>query len=445
MKAVKWTKIIALAVALPMLVSSCKPKVQPSLTSRDISKAINAMSAIMVQDVTNPPLAARFFAYNCLAGYEVVAQNDPQFKSMKGRLNGYPTIERPQNLKDYDFRLSAVLSIMKTAEKLQPSGALMMKAEETKFLDSCHKIGFNDETISASVQYALFISGKILAYAKADRYNKISNFKRYTPSGKIGTWMPTPPAYFPPVGPYFSTIRPLTLDTSSQFRPKAPAQFSTDHNSMFYKIAFSLYKAGGADLTPAQKAIAGFWDCNPFAVTNNGHLMIAVKKMSPGAHWMIITGIACNNANITFSKAMFIHTAVAIGLTDGFISCWDAKYAYNRVRPETAIRQYIDPNWKPLLQSPPFPEFTSGHSVISSAAAVMLSHYLGNNFKYTDNAEMHFGVTPRHFYSFVQASNEAAISRYYGGIHFIDSVNDGVAEGDSVGHWVINKLDGVLP
>lgn len=443
MRPVDWIKIAAITAIIPIIIVSCKPKVQPLLTSHDISKAINAMSATMVQDVTNPPLAARFFAYICLSGYEIVAQNDPKFKSMKGRLNNYPNIEKPPAMAGYDFRLSAIISMLKTSEKLQPSGALIMKAYETEFLDSCRKIGFDDQTITASVQYASFIAGKILAYAKTDGYIKTSNFKRYTPSGKIGTWLPTPPAYFQPVEPYFATIRPLTLDNSSQFRPKAPAQFSTDHNSAFYKIAFSLYKGGGSDLTPRQKTIAGFWDCNPFAVTNNGHLMIAVKKMSPGAHWMVITGIACNHNNIPFSKAMFIHTAVAIGLTDGFISCWDAKYTYNRVRPETAIRQYIDPNWKPLLQSPPFPEYTSGHSVISSAAAVILSRYLGNNFKFTDSAEVHFGVAPRHFNSFTQAANEAAVSRFYGGIHFIDSVNDGVAEGDSVGHWVVSKLDGI--
>src|SRR5690606_36663643 len=110
------------------------------------------------------------------------------------------------------------------------------------------------------------------------------------------------------------------------------------------------------------RAIAGFWDCNPFALKNDGHLMVRLKKISPGAHWIGITGIACEQSKLPFSKSMLIHSVVAVGLMDSFMGCWDEKFRSNRIRPETAIRKYIDPNWKPLLQTPPFPEYLSGHS-----------------------------------------------------------------------------------
>jgi hypothetical protein len=243
-----------------------------------------------------------------------------------------------------------------------------------------------------------------------------------------------------PVEPYFNTIRPLTLDSASQFLPDTPIPFSTDKNSAFYKFMIMNYKASGKGLTPEQRTIAGFWDCNPFAVEDNGHMLVGLKKISPGAHWMGIAGIACKQAKVGFSKSMEIHTVLSIGLLDGFICCWDDKYRTNRIRPETALRRYIDVNWKPLLQTPPFPEYISGHSVVSAASAVILTHYLGDNFQYTDDVEKSYGLKPRHFTSFKQAAKEAAISRFWGGIHFMDAIDNGFSQGTKVGNWVINKV-----
>jgi hypothetical protein len=125
---------------------------------------------------------------------------------------------------------------------------------------------------------------------------------------------------------------------------------------------------------------------------------------------------------------------------DSFICCWDEKYRSNRIRPETAIRKYIDPEWRPLLQTPPFPEYLSGHSVISASSAVILTSYFGKDFHYTDNVEEKYGLTPRSFYSFEEAAKEAAISRLYGGIHFKDAVENGLLQGQMIGNWVIKKI-----
>jgi hypothetical protein len=244
-----------------------------------------------------------------------------------------------------------------------------------------------------------------------------------------------------PVEPYFNTIRPLTLDSAAQFVPDAPIPFSTDKHSEFYKFLQLSYTECGAGLKQQQKDIANFWDCNPFAVQNDGHMLIGLKKISPGAHWMGITAIACNQAKASFTKTMEVSTIEAVGLLDCFICCWEDKYRTNRIRPETAIRQYIDPDWKPLLQTPPFPEYISGHSVVSATSAVILTHYFGDNFKYTDNVEVSFGVPPRRFTSFTQAANEAAISRFWGGIHFMDAINNGLKQGNKVGNWVLSKYE----
>ncbi len=431
--------MILLLFCLFFITSSCYKKNKPELTNRDVSKVISQMSELMVHDVTNPPLAARFFAYTCLAGYEVVSENDKHVKRMQGVLNEYPVIRVPKQISGYNYQLGAVLAMMETAGKLQPSGGLLLKYEEN-YLDSCRRIGFSDEVIDSSKHYAQFISTKILAYAKADKYRQISNYPRYKPKNTPGSWDLTPPAYLLPVEPYFSTIRALSLDSATQFVSVPPIPFSTDKKSVFYKYLLLNHAKSGNGLTQEEKNIANFWDCNPFNVQNDGHMLIGLKKISPGAHWMGITGIACNQAKTSFSKTVEVNAVVAIGLLDCFICCWDDKYRTNRIRPETAIRRYLDPNWRPLLQTPPFPEYTSGHSVVSSTSAVILTHYFGNDFHYTDNVEVNFGIPPRHFNSFIQAAKEAAISRFWGGIHFIDAVNNGVIQGTNVGNWVINKV-----
>ncbi|HEX8462111.1 MAG TPA: vanadium-dependent haloperoxidase, partial [Segetibacter sp.] len=265
----------------------------------------------------------------------------------------------------------------------------------------------------------------------------------YTPLEAAGSWYPTPPGYFAPVEPYFNTVRPFTLDTCTQFKPAPPAAFSVDKKSPFFTLMQQNY-ISNKNLSKEQRNIANFWDCNPFALQDNGHMQAGRKKISPGAHWLGITGIACKQTNTPFAKAMKVHTAVSIALMDGFIVCWDEKFRSNRIRPETAIRKYIDPTFKPLLQTPPFPEYLSGHSTISSAAAVILTHFFGEGFHYNDTVEEPFGLPARKFNSFQQAAIEAGISRFYGGIHFMDAIDNGRKQGLQVGEWVLKKVENKL-
>jgi hypothetical protein len=432
-------KYAFLCIFIGFFFLGCIKQKQSELGSKDISKVITQLTTIMVHDVTNPPLAARFFAYSCLAGYEIVSENEESCHPMQGLLNNYPAIKKPTFAMGYDYRLSAMLAMIETAAKMQPSGLLNLQFEQA-LIDSCKKIGFTESVIDSSKHYAQAISKKILAYAKADKYNRISNYTRYTPLTKEGSWYPTPPSYLSPVEPYFNTVRPFTLDSCSQFKPVPPTSFSNNKNSSFYKLMLLNYKLGESNLTDGQRNIAAFWDCNPFAVENDGHMLIGLKKISPGAHWMGITGIACIRAKTNFSKAMKIHTIIAVGLMDSFMCCWDEKYRSNRIRPETAIRKYIDQRWKPLLQTPPFPEYLSGHSCISATSATILTHFFGDRFTYTDNVEEPYGLVPRSFTSFEQAAHEAAESRFWGGIHFKDAIDNGFDQGTKVGNWIVNKL-----
>ncbi|WP_224995602.1 vanadium-dependent haloperoxidase [Cesiribacter sp. SM1] len=433
---------VLFSLAILLLLIGCKEKaeVQPQFSSRQISEVIARMTDIMVHDVTNPPLAGRFFSYACLAGYEVVAQNDTAYSSMHGVLNGYPQIEKPDTISGYSYELSAILAMLETAKKMQPSGT-MLEEYQQQLLDSLKAGGVSEALLTNSLNYAVVVSKQILAYAKADKYNQISNYPRYTPLEEEGSWYPTPPGFFAPVEPYFNTIRAFTLDDNAQFKPAPPAAFSTNKDSDFYRLLMETYEKGGTKLSEEERLIASFWDCNPFALQDNGHLMVGAKKISPGAHWLGITGIACEKAGVDFSKAMKINTVVSVSLMDGFVACWDEKFRSHRIRPETAIRKHIDPNWQPLLQTPPFPEYLSGHSTISSAAAVVLTHYLGDNFEYVDTVEVRFGLPSRKFTSFQQAAIEAGISRLYGGIHYMDAIDNGRTQGLQVGEWVLRRVE----
>jgi hypothetical protein len=193
-------------------------------------------------------------------------------------------------------------------------------------------------------------------------------------------------------------------------------------------------------LTTDQEATVWFWDDNPFVTVHQGHLVYAKKKVSPAGHWMGITEIAINQSGADLEKAITAYTLVSIGMADAFISCWDEKYRSDLIRPVTYINRHIDPTWEPYLQTPPFPEYTSGHSVVSASASMMLTELFGDGFAYRDDVLERYGQSPRLFKSFIDAANEAAFSRLYGGIHYRPGIEVGVSQGRKVAQTVIAKL-----
>ena len=212
-----------------------------------------------------------------------------------------------------------------------------------------------------------------------------------------------------------------------------------DRNSPFYQEVLEVYKALEAE-KEQRVAIAEFWDCNPYVSHHQGHVMFATKKITPGGHWINIAALAAKTSNADFMKTLETYTLTSVALADAFISCWDEKYRSNLIRPETVINEHIDEEWAPLLQTPPFPEYTSGHSVISRAAAVALTSIYGDNFSFRDNTEEEYGLPVRSFTSFYEAADEAAISRLYGGIHYPPACFNGVAQGEKVGNFVVSSL-----
>jgi hypothetical protein len=233
-------------------------------------------------------------------------------------------------------------------------------------------------------------------------------------------------------------MHPLLLDSSSQFLPPPPPVYNMDSNSTFYNMVKEVYDVQ-KNLTEEQRTIAKFWDDNPFVIEHAGHMMFGTKKITPGGHWMGIAAIAARQTNADAVKTSLTYTLTAVALFDAFIACWDAKYKWSYVRPITVIQQYWEKGWNPVLQTPPFPDYTSGHSTITASAATVLTKLYGDNFAFNDTSDLRYIGMQRKFPSFNQAADECSISRLYGGIHYRLSVDEGAAVGKQVGNLIIQK------
>jgi membrane-associated phospholipid phosphatase len=347
----------------------------------------------------------------------------------------FPAISSPKT--NVHYPLSALAAFFLTAKKLVYSDDMIEDSLQVVIGSFTGKVP--TAQLRASVEYGKQVAEQVLHWVAGDHYADTRKMRRYNLLKDEGAWKPTPPGYMAAVEPYWHTIRPLTMDSAQQFRPPAPYIFSRDSSSKFYEQAYEVYRIGKS-LSVDETAIANFWDCNPFFLNTGGHLNFATKKISPGGHWMMITGIACIASQADIMKSAAAYTLTSTAIFDGFISCWEEKFRSNLIRPETYINAAIDEDWRPLLQTPPFPEYPSGHSVISTAAAAVLTRLFTDNFSFTDDSEIRFGLPARKFTSFMHASEEAAISRLYGGIHYRAAIENGQLQGRRVGEWVLRKI-----
>lgn len=403
-----------------------------------IHDSMKKITDIIVHDIFSPPVASRIYTYSSVAAYEAIIHEDQQFISLAGQLNGLEPVPTPEEGEEYSFTVAAVHAMLKVGRQL-----IFSEEKLDVFYDSLmgdfQRSGIPRDVFERSIRYGTDVANHIIKWSSTDNYKQSRSFPKYTILDDPGTWRPTPPAYMEAVEPHWNKIRTFAIDSAAQFKPAPPTPFSTNAQSQFYKEAYEVY-AIGKGLTEEQREIASFWDCNPFVMNVKGHVMFATKKISPGGHWMNITRVACEKEKTSAVRAAEAYAMVSIALFDGFVSCWDEKYRSKLIRPETYINQYIDDAWTPLLQTPPFPEYSSGHSVISSAAAVTLTALFGDNFAFVDSTEVEFGLPPRSFTSFLQASEEAAVSRIYGGIHYRPACDLGVVQGRALGHYVVDKI-----
>ena len=436
-------RILPVFVAVSLLLASCKDKPVKKTYFEDaftFSRTVKELNEVVKHVGFSPIVASRNYAYANIAAYECIAGGYPnEYNSLAGQLRSLKEIPKPDTSKKIDYEFAALLSFCKVGEAVTfPEGSM------SEFVDSLKKVakdsGMNSTMFDNSVAYADTVSKAILAWSKKDNYAQTRSAPRYTVTDTPGRWVPTPPAYTSAVEPHWNEIRTLVMDSASQFMSPRPFKFNViDKNSDYY-IQVMAVKNAVDSLTDEQKHIAEFWDDLGGKLNVAGHVMFVTKKFSPPGHWMNIVGIAAQKAKANFRKTVAAYTLTGICMFDSFIQCWDEKFRSNTVRPETVINKYFDPEWRPYLQTPPFPEYTCGHSTVSAAAAEALTKMFGDNFSYTDTSELEFGIANRSFTSFRQAAEENNMARFYGGIHFHPSCIISNANGKRVGSLIVGKL-----
>jgi len=432
-----------LFLLLVLVILSCQKEETPIVvTPEQLHSSIDKVTEIMIHDIFSPPVASRIYTYPNIAAYEIISLNNDRFTSLVGQIHELTPIPSPNDTKPVNNALAALVAHMDLSKRL-----IFSEDKMEVFRDSLYTIwaSQNEDEFEASKEYGLQVADHIGAWMDKDNYKQTRTMPKFTVNtDEVSRWQPTPPSYMSGIEPHWSKIRPFVIESADQFKPVPPPPFSMEEGSDFYKEVQEVYdisqKMTAEGDTSEEVIIAKFWDCNPYVSVTRGHLMFATKKITPGAHWIGITKIACKQSDSDFNKTVYAYTKTSMAIADAFISCWDEKYRSNLIRPETLINEHIDENWKPVLQTPPFPEYTSGHSVVSGAASTILTDVFGENFTFKDDTELPYGLPVRTFSSFREAADEAAISRMYGGIHYRAAVEIGVKQGRDLGSFVVNSL-----
>ncbi len=426
--------------AISLLMNACKPDSKPEDYNAKAAdpelyhQSVELLTEVIIHDIFKPPVASRIYVYANLAGYEAMIPGYPAYESLSGKLKGFGPTPVPEQGKDYCFPLASTRAFLKVARNLTFSGSFFDDYEK-EFYKKYEDMGVPDEVIENSMAYGDSVAAHVMRYSTKDSYKQTRGI-RFTVTNKPGTWVPTPPAYADACEPQWNKIRAFTLDSVTQFMPPRPPMWNTDKTSKFWQETREVYEIG-KNLTEEQKRIAWFWDDNPFVMNVVGHVMFANKKMTPGGHWLAIHETVSRTTKASFEKSVEGYALGSIALLDAFIACWDEKYRSTKVRPETVINSDIDPKWQPFLQTPPFPEYTSGHSTISAAAAEVLSFVHGDAVNFTDSTEFKHGHGVMSFKSFREAALMASISRVYGGIHYRSGCDEGNICGVKIGKHVL--------
>lgn len=407
-----------------------------TLNQNILSECNTAIQNAVVVDHVPAPVGSRRYFYACAAAYESLVPFHAGYSSLAGQMHGLKPAPAADTSKDYCLDLVALAAHTTVSKKLVYKEDSITGFRERKL--EWYKTQISKAMFENSVAYGDSIGWHIIRWAKKDSFDQYRGHDFYVVRKEEGKWQPTAPDYGDAVEPNWGHIRTSLVPAPDFTKIPNPEPYSKSKSSRFYKITKDVYdevqKKDSANLL-----IAKYWDDNPNTVEHLGHVTISILKVSPAGHWLGMFSTVARQKKYTLMQSAEGFTRLSAAIFDAFICCWKEKYTSEYIRPETAVRKLIDSSWVPPIQTPAFPEYPSGHSVVSSAAATVLTHYFGD-FEFTDSAEFEFGLGTRHFKGFRQAANEACISRFYGGIHFIDAIENGKMMGNAVGEYHLKNL-----
>ncbi len=482
MKTINSYRNILIIVGFVLLFVSCNESEKPGIPlskddARYVTEWMDLVYGIVAIERLNPPRASRAYAYATVALYEGVVHGLSGIRSLGNQLNGLDTLPEPDKNEVYDWMTVCVASLHHVMNELFKQALYSTHVEIQDLyrnqLESRRQRGIDERIIDRSVEYGRSVGEAIVHWMNDDGYNETRGLAYDLPLGP-GKWIPTADygtslAINPTTNivylydglnapeasqvlsdwgsdrmltvnrpltitnhniamePFWNRIRPFVLENASVVPAIPPVPYSEERSSDFFREVLAVYETSKR-LTDEHRHIAHYWADNPG------------ETGTPPGHWIKIMGGLVNQLEVTFGEVLEMYVLTAITLADAFIACWDAKYEWNLVRPVTFIRRHIDPRWDTVLVTPPFPEYPSGHSVNSGAAARMLIHLLGEVTFIDSTHTTRFGFEPRRYNSFDEAAREAAMSRLYGGIHYPMANENGLKQGYAVADYIFGTI-----
>jgi membrane-associated phospholipid phosphatase len=385
----------------------------------------------------SPPVAARAFAYVGLALYESVVPGMPAHRSLAGQLNELESLPAAQPDEVLHWPTVANASMAAMTRMMFPTASaenkqridLLERNLPLKYAQEFDPAALGVEVTRRSDSFGKLMAMALMTWARTDGGHEAWGPLRrsqanYVPPSGPGQWSATPPGFAPALLPWWGDNRTFVAGTHGCTAPAPPA-YSEAPGSPFHKEAEEVWRIANA-ATQEQRQFALYWADDPG------------KTPTPAGHWLHIAGDVLKARRATLADAAETTARLALALNDAFIAAWRTKYQVNLLRPVTYVQLHIDSAWTPpLMNTPPFPEYPSGHSVQSAAAAVVLSQLFGASTQFTDNTHNDRGWGPRTFKSFAAAAEEASLSRLYAGIHFRSGVVAGQVQGKCVAQGVL--------
>ncbi len=375
------------------------------------------------------PGGGRLYAYAGIALHEAVVPGIEGGKSLSGQVTNLPPMPAIEEGVAYDWIASMAGTMSVVVPGIFPGSADTQQAVQ-QLRDqqiNARKRDVSADIVDRSVAYGESVGNVIIDWESKDNAKEAhEKGQAYViPEGQLDAYVLTT-AGTKPVEPFWGTVRVFGLPNSAACDETQDMEFSEDSKSTFYAQALEV-KNVGDKLTKEQKDIATFWVDTP-GITG-----------TPGGHWLALSAQLVGDMKLTLDKAVDTFAMVGIGVGDAFISGWNIKYVVLLMRPETYIHKYIDEKWQPFVQTPPFPEFISGHSIVSETAARILTAQFGT-IAFTDNTERFRNLDSRSFTSFEAAASEAGISRLYGGIHYRTGIEKGFDQGRCVANNILERV-----
>jgi hypothetical protein len=378
------------------------------------------------------PSASRIYGLAAVTLYEAIVPGSRAHRSLVGQLHALTSVPQPTPEQPYHWPMVANTALAATIRALFPEASPPTLAA-IEALEHAFATEFQARVPAViyahSVAQGQAVAEAVVAWAGTDGFAALHDCP-YSPPVGPGLWEPTPPAFAPPLEPCWGQLRPLVLAASDECAPPPPPAYAADPASAFFARALDVYTTN-VHLTEEQRTIAHFW------------ADISGTTGTPPGHWIAIVGQIARNESLSLMAAAEAYVRVGLAVADAFIGCWQTKYTYNLLRPETYITRLIDPAWLPLLVTPGFPSYTSGHATQSGAAATVLTAMFSVH-PFTDTLHQDHGLEPplepRRFGSFDEAAEEAARSRLYAGIHYPFDNDHGLAQGRCVGQLILDRI-----